>query len=52
MRFFSKEKVYKNVISDAGIEKKTDSFSIAVILLSNLISVTLVILGVLIFFHS
>ena len=52
MRIISKDKVHKDVISDHGIVKKTDAFSIVVIIISNVLSVILIILGVLIFLNS
>ncbi|MCR5792834.1 MAG: hypothetical protein K6G65_06670 [Lachnospiraceae bacterium] len=52
MRIFSKDKVRKNVITDQGIVKKTDKFSIAVIIISNVVSAILLVLGVLIFINS
>ena len=52
MRILSRDKVHKDVISDQGIEKKTDAFSIAVIIISTILSIVLIILGVLIFLNS
>jgi len=52
MRILSKDKVRKNVITDQGVVKKTDKFSIVVIVISNLVSAILLVLGVLIFMNS
>ncbi len=52
MRFVKKKDVHQDVISDQGVHKKTDSFSIAVIIISNIISAILIVLGALIFFNS
>jgi hypothetical protein len=52
MRIISREKVHKKVISDQGVQKKTDSFSIAVIIISNIVSICLIILAILMFLNS
>lgn len=52
MKILNKDKVTKDVISDQGIQKKTDSFSIAVIIISNTLSVVLVVLGLLTVIYS
>ena len=52
MRFFKKKKVKHDIISDEGLVKKTDIFSVVVITASNILSVILIILGILIFIHS
>ena len=50
--FFNKKKVKHDIISDEGLVKKTDIFSVVVITASNILSVILIILGILIFIHS
>ena len=52
VRFFKKKKVKHDIISDEGLVKKTDIFSVVVITASNILSVILIILGILIFIHS
>lgn len=46
MKLFSKKNVQQNVISDGGMAKRTDVFSISVILVSVVVSVLLILLGV------
>ncbi len=50
MWFIKKEKVQQNLISDQGIENKTDVFSIIVIIFSTVMSIILIVLGALILF--
>lgn len=49
MRLLSKKDVQANVISDGGMTKRTDIFSITVISLSVAISLVLIVLAVMAF---
>ena len=52
LKLFSKKDIEANVITDGGVVQKRDLFSLHVIVASNLVSLLLIILGILVMIHA